>query len=104
MTEPAYLCGVADLEPAAELKLLLLVDRLCESNRLDAELGWMLPYYYLVADHCFQDEEQYPGLVAHCRAYLHQGLMAQPAGFVSDGRGQMGEYWQSIFKAFTNQH
>ncbi len=104
VTEPSYLCGVSDLDPAAEHQLLMLVDRLCESNRLDAELGWVLPYYYLIADYYFQHGGQYPALVAHCRAHPHQDHMAQPAGFVGDGRGQMGEYWQSIFKASTNQH
>jgi hypothetical protein len=99
VTEPSFLCGVSNLNPAAEHRLLLLVDSLCESNRLDAELSWMLPYYYLIADYYFQDEGQYPALVAHCQAQPHRGRLAQPAGFVSNGRGQMGEYWQSIFKA-----
>lgn len=104
VTEPSSLCGVSDLDTSAEHRLLMLVDSLCESNRLDSELGWMLPYYYLIANYYFQHEVEYPALVAHCQTHSHGGHVTQPVGFVSDGRGQMGDYWQSIFKVSSNQH
>ena len=103
VTEPSYLCGLSDLDLAAEHRLLLLVDRLCASNGLDAELGWMLPYYYLIADYYFQHEGQYPALVAYCQTHAHWGRLQQPTGFESDGRGQMGDYWKSIFESPSNK-
>ena len=103
VTEPWFLCGLSDLDASAEQQLLTLVDILCASNRLGEELRWMLPYYYLIADDYFQHEDRCPALVAHCQAHPHQGQMERPAGFVSEGRGQMGEYWASIFDALSNR-
>lgn len=103
VTEPWFLCGLSDLDASVEQQLLTLVDRLCASNRLDDELRWMLPYYYLIADYTFQHEDHCPALVAYCQANQHWGIMEQPAGFVSAGRGQMGEYWESIFKSSSNR-
>ncbi len=99
VTEPWYLCGLAELDTSAEHRLLLLVDKLCAANHLDEELRWMLPYYYLIADYYFQHEGQYSSLVAYCHAYLPRGCIQKPIGFVGDGRGQMGDYWKSIFKS-----
>ncbi len=98
VAEPWWLCGLSDLDEPAEHRLLTLADSHCASNRLDDELRWMLPYYYLIADYYFQHEGHCPALVAYCQANQRWGIMEQPAGFVSEGRGQMGEYWESIFE------
>ncbi|MCW5864110.1 MAG: hypothetical protein KIT52_13520 [Anaerolineae bacterium] len=104
VTEPWFLCGLLDLDALAERRLLMLVDTLCASKRLDKELSWMLSYYYLIADYYFQHEGQYPALVAHCQAQPHHDHIEQPIGFVSDRRGQMGDYWKSVFKSSSKKH
>lgn len=103
VTEPWFLCGLSDLDASAEHRLLTRVDSLCASNRLGEELSWMLPYYYLMADYYFQHEDWCPALVAHCQAHPHRGRMEQPTPFVSEGRGQMGEYWQSVFESSSSK-
>lgn len=103
VTEPWYLCGLSGLDAAAEHQAVMLVDERCASNRLDDELSWMLPYYYLITDYYFQHVGHCPALVAYCQAHPQRGLVEQPAGFVSEGRGQMGEYWESIFESSGNK-
>jgi hypothetical protein len=97
VTEPWYLCGLSDLDATAEHQAVRLIDERCASNRLDDELRWMLPYYYLITDYYFQYVGHCPALVTYCQAHPQRGLIKKPPGFVSQGRGQMGEYWESIF-------
>jgi hypothetical protein len=97
--EPAPLSGLAELPESRVLHILTLLERLCIHDGLDAELRWMLPWYWRHAGHALL---RVAGL-ACLEALLGQaspdwGAWRQapmPAG-VFGGRGSMGRYWQSV--------
>jgi hypothetical protein len=88
------LTGIKDLGEEMTRETLGLADERARDAWLDAELEWMLPYYYLVAPLYL---DRFEGLDA-----LKQASLANPflyrrrcleASF--DHRGQMGEYWKT---------
>lgn len=86
--------GLQDLDQTSIQETLATADQLARESRLDAELEWMLPYYYLV-------ERSYLDRFDNLEA-LKQASLARPFLYrqrcldVSfDHRGQMGSYWQA---------
>ena len=96
--EPSFLTGIYELDGWCVLEQL---EALASTNKLDKELGWMLPYYYLITDYYFDavlenegqalrkflDENKNTSLP--CKDLLSANL---------EGRGQMADYWLSIRK------
>jgi hypothetical protein len=50
LSEPKELNGIPALDKELVREVLGLVDSMLQSSECDAELKWMLPYYYAVAD------------------------------------------------------
>jgi hypothetical protein len=72
-------------------------DRACAAP--DAELSWMLPWYYLIADYVFPDLKEAPCLAR----YLGAPYKTPPAYPAFSNRGQMGDYWNSISDGFERE-
>ncbi len=86
--------GIKDLDEEVIRETLGLADRLVRDTRLDAELEWMLPYYYLVAPLYLDRFEGLDALKQASRAnpFLYRRRCLE-ASF--DHRGQLGEYWKT---------
>ncbi|MCL5281278.1 MAG: hypothetical protein M1376_15365 [Planctomycetes bacterium] len=86
--------GIEDLGEDTVREILGLADRLTRDGRLDAELEWMLPYYYLVEPSYLDRLEGLDALKEASRANpLLYRQRCPEASF--DHRGQMGEYWKA---------
>ena len=97
LAEPACFSGLSGLDAAARRECLRALDRLCARDGLDAELAWVLPWYFLVAAYAFTAFGQLPGLAARLAALdPHAWEAADPPDDLRQ-RGRMGEYWQSLF-------
>jgi hypothetical protein len=88
------LTGLKDLDEEMSRETLGFADERARDGRLDAELAWMLPYYYLVAPLYL---DRFGGLDALKQAsrvnpFLYRRRCLE-ASF--DHRGQMGEYWKT---------
>lgn len=88
------LTGIKHLDEDLSREILGLADERARDGRLDAELAWMLPYYYLVAPLYL---DRFEGLDA-----LKQANRVNPFLYrrrclevTFDHRGQMGEYWKT---------
>lgn len=97
--EPPFLSGMLDLDHEAERRTGALVERLCASSSVDAELGWMLPYYSSIADWALPPAEDCPQLAAFCEANASDDIGRCVANAELEGRGQLGDYWRSIRRA-----
>ena len=86
--------GIKDLDEEAVRGVLGLADRLAANSQLDAELDWMLPYYYVV-DRVYLD--RFEDLDALKRASSQHPFLYRQQCLESrfDHRGQMGEYWRT---------
>jgi hypothetical protein len=87
------LTGLKDLDKATVRETLELADRLARDGRLDAELEWMLPYYYLV-DPSYLDRFENLDALKHAsrqRPFAYRGHCLETS---FEHRGQMGEYWR----------
>jgi hypothetical protein len=85
--------GIKDLDEDLIGETLGIADGLARNSRLDAELEWMLPYYYLV-DRSYLDRYQSLDALrqASCKhAFLYRQRCLESS---FDHRGQMGEYWK----------
>lgn len=94
--EPSFLTGLHELDGWEVLEQL---ETLASTNKLDKELKWMLPYYYLITDYYFDAilENELPAL----RKFLdeNKNTSLPCTDFLSaslEGRGQMADYWLSI--------
>lgn len=96
VVEPPFLTGLSDLDQGSVARAMAVVDRLCAAGALDDELAWMLPYYYLIAEWAFPPGEECPHFAAYCKTNEPKGLVQPPASTQLAGRGQMGDYWQSV--------
>jgi hypothetical protein len=86
--------GIKDLHEETATEALGIADKLVRDGRLDAELEWMLSYYYLVEPlylDCFEDLDA-----------LKQASRVNPFEYRQrcleasfDHRGQMGAYWKA---------
>lgn len=86
--------GIKDLGEGTVKETLGIADRLVRDGGLDAELQWMLPYYYLVEPSYLDRFEDLDALKQRSSlnpfAYRQRCLEAS-----FDHRGQMGEYWKT---------
>ena len=62
------LSGVKDLDRELIRELVGLADDLARTGGLDAELRWMLPYYYLVE----------PSYIERFKGFIHQDQLSKP--------------------------
>jgi len=86
--------GIKDLDEGMVHEALGIADELAKDNRLDAELQWMLPYYYVVNPGFLDRWEDLDTLKSVSRE--HPFLYRQRCLEVSfDHRGQMGDYWKA---------
>jgi len=86
--------GVKNLDEEGIREVFDIVDRLARDDPLDAELEWMLPYYYLVERSYLDRFENLEALKRASRE--HPFLYRQRSLEVSfDQRGQMGDYWRA---------
>ena len=91
--EPACFTGVAELEQDAQRVVLEELGSRAKHDALDAELRWMLSWYYSVADYYFAGRMA-PALQAILRS---EGWPVPPlAERDCQSRGQMGRYWATI--------
>jgi hypothetical protein len=88
------LTGIKDLGEEMTRETLGLADERVRDTRLDAELEWMLPYYYLVAPLYLDRFEDLNALKQASRVnhFLYRRRCLE-ASF--EHRGQMGEYWKT---------
>ena len=85
--------GIRDLDRETVRETLAIADELARDARLDAELQWMLSYYYLVEPSYI---EQFEGFEALRRVSQEGPFLYRQACLDSsfDNRGHMGEYWK----------
>jgi hypothetical protein len=86
--------GIKDLDGETVRETLGLADKLVRDSRLDAELEWMLPYYYLVEPWYLDRFEDLDALkqTSSVNPFQYRQRCLE-ASF--DHRGQMGEYWKT---------
>ena len=86
--------GLKDLDEGLAKEVLGLADRLAADDRLDEELEWMLPYYYVVEPSYLDRFDDLDALkkASHEHPFLHRQRCLE-ASF--DHRGQMGDYWKA---------
>ncbi len=86
--------GIKDLDEDSIRAVFEMADKLVRDGRLDTELEWMLPYYYLVERSYLDRFENLDALKQASRE--HPFLYRQRSLDVSfDQRGQMGDYWKA---------
>ncbi len=86
--------GIKDLCEEIIREALGIADKLARDGGLDAELAWMLPYYYLVEPlylDCFEDLDALKQ-ASRMNPFLYRQRCLE-ASF--DHRGQMGAYWKT---------
>jgi hypothetical protein len=93
-SQDPLLSGVKDLDQQAIRTVLDVANELAETDRLDAELRWMLPYYYLVEPSYLDTFEDLDDLKRTSRQgpLLHRRECATCS---FENRGHMGQYWKS---------
>lgn len=86
--------GIKDLDENMAKEVLAGADKLAADGQLDAELEWMLPYYYVVEPSYLDRFDDLDALKKASRE--HPFLYRQRCLEVSfDHRGQMGDYWKA---------
>jgi hypothetical protein len=86
--------GIKDLDSQATREAFGVADELTQDGRLDAELQWMLPYYYVVERSYLDRFEDLEALKQ--ASGLHPFLYRRRCLDVSFAqRGQMGDYWRA---------
>jgi hypothetical protein len=86
--------GIKDLDSQAIREAFGVANRLAQDGRLDAELQWMLSYYYVVEPSYLDRFEDLEALKQ--ASGLHPFLYRQrcPEALFAQ-RGQMGDYWRA---------
>ncbi len=86
--------GIKDLDEERIREVFGITDKLARDGQLDAELEWMLPYYYLVERSYLDRFDDLDALKQASREhpFLYRQLSLD-ASF--DQRGQMGDYWKA---------
>jgi hypothetical protein len=86
--------GLKDLDETRVRETLETADQLARDGRLDAELEWMLPYYYLVEPSYVNRFEDLDALkqASHPHPFLYRRRCLDVS---FEHRGQMGSYWQA---------
>jgi len=86
--------GIRDLDEEQMRETFEIADKLAREDRLDTELQWMLPYYYLVERSYLDRFEDLDALKHASREHpLLYRQRALDASF--NQRGQMGDYWKA---------
>ncbi|OHB64906.1 MAG: hypothetical protein A2Y76_12810 [Planctomycetes bacterium RBG_13_60_9] len=89
------LTGVKGLDEGSIIEVFHLVDGLARAGRIDGELQWMLPYYYVIDPLYLDRFEGYDALkrASSAQPFLLYRQRCLTGSF--DHRGQMGEYWKT---------
>jgi len=92
--EPNQLSGINELDENLAEKILIKIDTMSESGKLDSELTFMLPFYYQITEWYF---ERFSNLNNILKASLaNPDLWELEVPKVNWGnRGVMGDYWSS---------
>jgi hypothetical protein len=92
--EPNQLSGINELDENLAKKILIKIDTMSESGKLDSELAFMLPFYYQITEWYF---ERFSNLENILKASIaNPNLWEKEAPKVNWGnRGVMGDYWSS---------
>jgi hypothetical protein len=86
--------GLKDLDQGMMQETLEMADKLAQDGRLDAELEWMLPYYYVVERSYLDRFKNFDTLKRVSQE--HPFLYRHRCPDVSfEHRGQMGDYWKA---------
>ncbi len=98
-SEPHELSGIPALDNDLAQEVLGLVDTMLQRGECDAELTWMLPFYYSIAD--FYLDHSWPDRFEHVRRASKENkdfwqTLCLESTF--ENRGQLGQYWESIRK------
>jgi hypothetical protein len=95
--EPHELSGIPPLDKGFAREVLGMIDDMLHKGECDAELTWMLPFYYSVADFYLDDfgPDQFKDLRRASKENrdLYRTLCLK-SNF--ENRGQLGKYWRSI--------
>ncbi|MCU0913769.1 MAG: hypothetical protein MUC88_04290 [Planctomycetes bacterium] len=86
--------GIRELDEDLVRKVFDLAEKQAQDNRLDPELEWMLPYYYLVERSYLDGFGSYEALkqASNRRPLLYRECCLEVS---FDQRGQMGDYWKT---------
>lgn len=93
-SEPCQLSGLLDLNEHLTQSILNRVNTLSETNSLDTELEFMLPFYFQVCDWYFERFSNMDELInaSHKNSDLWETEAPKQKW---ENRGIMGEYWAS---------
>ncbi len=98
LAEPAFLSGISEIDPLAELAVLARLDYLLHDSQTDAELIVMLQYY-ASWEYVFQRPEfqHLLALQSFVAQWMNADFSPTSSLRMSDmaNRGQMGKYWLS---------
>jgi hypothetical protein len=99
VAQPSVLSGIGDLPESAVRRVFEELDRRCRAGPVDAELRFMVPRYFEVADFAFT---RFPGLrgieaVAGDAPDEPRDALPRSADQFR-GRGLMGEYWSAVVR------
>lgn len=96
-SEPSELSGLSGLAEDLAALVFGIVDDMARKGELDAELKWMLPYYYMITAWYLNlhRDDKFPDLrkASQDDDNLWRYLCTESS---FDNRGQMGKYWRSI--------
>ncbi len=95
-SEPSMFSGLHCL-PAAMDSVYPYIERALAAPHPDAELRWMLSWYYFIADYAFPRLDTAPLLASFLAAARRTPDGQKPPAYpVFSKRGQMGRYWNSF--------
>ncbi|UOQ73750.1 hypothetical protein [Hymenobacter cellulosilyticus] len=94
--EPSIYSGIHDLSDSAVDQALLLLEQRLQTNDLDQEWDWMLPWCYSILEFMFERVENQPRFQQILAAYSVNDWQAEPVLQPLEQRGIMGEYWLSM--------
>ena len=94
-SEPSCFTGISGLSEKASQKVLQSLEHRIESDTLDFELKWMLPYYISITEWMFAEHTNLPNIQKFLIEVDYElKVELKLSDFIN--RGQMGEYWLSI--------
>ncbi len=99
LSEPHELNGIPALDKDLVQEAFGLVDNMLQTPECDAELKWMLPYYYSVADFYITSfgPDRFGNVLRASKENKNLWLTACLES-TFENRGQMGKYWGSSQK------
>lgn len=94
--EPCWLSGICVLDDDLSIEVLGMVNNIVKNGALDIEFKWMISCYYAVADLYIDNFEGFDELKKISKIIDSDLWMEYIEKACFSGRGQMGNYWQSI--------